>query len=195
VPTIEAKKNLILDYEQRFANELGLTVIPKPKVRLWMVLIPLYFVFHIIRHKKYMEGRRVFSANFMISRRRVADELMEALRQNRPANLDAVSAKAKLPSSEAHRIYREWLMVLMAHYRELLTAAQADDFDALVRQAYRSRSHYLLTLDQLSEAEKKLNAAMRPHIKNETEDVDAVIAGIEGHITRMRRTHAQTVFP
>ena len=192
--TIEAKKELILDYEQRFANELGLVIIPKPKVSLWMILIPLYFVFHIFRHKKYMEGRRVFSANFMISRRRVADETMEALRQNRTANLDALSAKAKLPSKEAQRTYREWLTVLMAHYRELLTA-QADGFDALVKLAYRNRSHYLLTLDQLSEAEKKLNTAMRPHIKNKTEDIDDVIAGIEGHITRMRRAHAQAVFP
>lgn len=194
MPTIEAKKDLILDYEQRFANELGLAVIPKPKVSFWMILIPMYFVFHIFRHKKYVEGRRVFAANFMISRRRVADETMEALRQNRPVNLDGLSAKAKLPSTEAQRCYREWLTVLMAHYRELLTV-QADDFIALVKLAYRNRSHYLLTLDQLSEAEKKLNTAMRPHIKNETEDTDDVIAGIEDHITRMRRAHAQTVFP
>jgi hypothetical protein len=192
--TIEAKKDLILDYEQRFANELGLAIIPKPKVRVWMVLIPMYFVFHIYRHKKYVEGRRVFAANFMFSRRGVADETMEALRQNRPVNLDALSAKAKLPSKEAQRNYREWLTVLMAHYRELLTV-HADDFVALVKLAYRNRSNYLLTLDQLSEAEKKFNAALRPHIKKETEDIDDVIAGIERQSTRLRRAHAQTVFP
>ena len=73
MPTLKAKKDLILDYEQRFANELGLVIIPKPKVRIWMILIPMYFVFHIYRHKKYVEGRRVFSAHFMISRRGVAD--------------------------------------------------------------------------------------------------------------------------
>jgi len=194
MPSIEAKKDLILDYEQRFAAELGLAIIPKPKVSLWMVLIPMYFVFHIYRHKKYMQGCRVFAANFMVSRRGVAEEATEALRQNRPVNLDALSAKVKLPSEEAQRTYREWLTVLMAHYRELLTA-QADDFVALVKLAYRNRSNYLLALEQLSEAEKKFNSAMRPHIKNKTDDIDNVIAGIENHSTRMRRAHAQTVFP
>ena len=194
MPTIEAKKDLILDYEQRFANELGLAIIPKPKVGVWKVLIPMYFVFHIYRHKQYMEGRRIFAANFMVSRRGIAVETTEALRQNRPVNLDALSAKAKLPSKEAQRDYREWLTVLMAHYRDLLTA-QGDNFVALVELAYRNRSNYLLTLDQLSEAEKKFNATLRPHIKNETEDIDDFIAGIERHSTRLRRAHAQAVFP
>jgi hypothetical protein len=85
-------------------------------------------------------------------------------------------------------------MVLMVHYRDLLTA-QADDFDALVKLAYRNRSNYLLTLDQLSEAEKKFNTTLRPHIKNETEDIDDFIAGIEYHSNQLRRAHAQTVFP
>lgn len=194
MPTIEAKKDLILDYEQRFANELGLTIIPKPKMRVWMVLIPMYFVFHIYRHKKYMAGRQVFAANFMVSRRGLADETMEALRQNRPVNLDALSAKAKLPSKEAHRDYRQWITVLMAHYQDLLTA-QADDFNTLVKLAYRSRANYLLTLNQLNVVEKKLNATLKPHLETETEDIADVIAGIEHHSSRLRRAHAQTVFP
>ena len=130
----------------------------------------------------------------MISRRRAADETMEAIRQNRPVNLDALSARAELPSEEAHRDYRQWITVLMAHYRDLLTA-EAEDFDALVRLAYRSRSNYLLTLNQLSEAEKKLNATLKPHIERESAGIADVIADIEHHSTRLRRAHAQTVFP
>jgi len=95
---------------------------------------------------------------------------------------------------EAIRDYRQWIMVLMAHYRDLLTA-RADDFNALVKLAYRSRSNYLLTLQQLSEAEKKLNATLKPHIEQETEGIADVIADIERHSTRLRRAHAQTVFP
>ena len=192
--TIEAKKDLILKYEERFAYELGLVIIPKPKVSVWMILIPIIFVFHLYRHKKYVEGRRAFADNYLISRRRAADETAEEIRQDRPVNLDALSAKAKLPSKEAHRDYREWLTVLMAHYRNLLTA-QADDFNALVRLAYRSRSNYLLTLNQLSKAEKKLNATLRPHLEKETEGIADVIADIERNSTRLRRVHAQTVFP
>ena len=194
MPTIEGKKDLILDYEERFAHELGLAIIPKPTVSVWMILIPIIFVFHIYRHKKYVEGRRAFAANYLIPRRQGADETMEAIRQNRPVNIDALSAETKLPSKEAQRDYRQWLTVLMAHYRDLLTA-QADDFNALVKLAYRSRSNYLLTLNQLSEAEKKLNATLQPHLEKETEDIAAVIAGIALHSTRLRRAHAQTVFP
>lgn len=194
MPTLAAKKAMILDYELRFANELGLAVMPKPKVKLWMMLIPMYFVFHMFRNKKYLQGRRVFSANFMTSRRWVADETAEALGQNRPANLDAVCAKAKLSSEEAQLQYREWLAALMVHYRELLTA-QADDFAGLIKQAYRSRSDYLLILDRLNEAEKALNAALRPHVKKKVEDIDDLIAAIESHSAALRRAHAQAVFP
>ena len=194
MPTIEARKNLILKYEQRFADELGLAVIPKPGVKVWMFLIPLYFVFHIYRHKKYMQGRQIFTAKFLISRRAAIDETVQALQQNRPVALDELSARVKLPSEEALGSYREWLAALTTHYRNLLTA-QADDFVSLVRLAYRDRAHYLLILDQLNAAEEKLNTAMRPHIKTGAEDIDDVIAGIERHVTRLRRAHAQTVFP
>ena len=132
--TIEAKKGLILEYEERFAYDLGLAIIPRPKVSVWMILIPIIFVFHIYRYKKYVEGRRAFADNYLISRRRAADECMEAIRQDRQESLDAISAKAKLPSEEAHREYRQWITVLMAHYRDLLTA-QADDFDTLVKRS------------------------------------------------------------
>ena len=99
-----------------------------------------------------------------------------------------------LPSQEAHRDYRQWITVLIAHYRDLLTA-QADDFNALIKLVYRRRSNYLLTLNQLSEAEKKLNATLKPHLEIETEDIADVIAGIERHSSRLRRAHAQTIFP
>jgi len=194
MPTIEAKKDLILEYEERFAYELGLAIIPKHELSVWMILIPFIFLFHIYRLKKNGDGRREFAANYMITRRRAADETVEAIRQNRPLNLDALSAKAKLPSKEAHGDYRQWITVLMAHYRDLLTA-QADDFNALVKLAYRSRSNYLLTLQQLSEAEKNLNATLKPHIDKETEGIAEVIADIERHSTRLRRAHAETVFP
>ena len=194
MPTIEAKKDLILEYEERFAYELGLAIIPKPKLSVWMILIPVIFVFYIYRHKQYVEGRRAFAANHMISRRRAADETVKAIRENRPVTLDALSAKAELPSKEAHRDYRQWITVLMAHYRDLL-AARADDFNALVKLAYHSRSNYLLTLNQLSAAEKKLNATLQPHLETETEGIADVIAGIEHHSSRLRRAHAQTVFP
>lgn len=194
MPTLEDKKALILEYEERFAYELGRAVIPKPKLTVWMILIPIILVFHIYRHKKYVEGRRAFAANYLISRRRAADESMEAICRNRPLNLDALSDKARLPSAEARRDYCRWLTVLMAHYRDLL-AAPGDDFAALVRLAYRSRANYLLTLNQLSDAEKKLNASLRPHLEKESEGIAEVIAGIERHSTRLRRAHAQTVFP
>ena len=162
--TIEAKKDLILEYEERFAYELGLVIIPKPKLSAWMILIPIILIFHVYRYKKYVEGRRAFAANHMISRRRAADETMEAIRQNRPVNLDALSAKAKLPSKEAHRDYRQWITVLMAYYQDLLTA-QADDFNTLIKLAYRSRANYLLTLNQLNVVERKLNATLKPHLE------------------------------
>ena len=194
MPTLEAKKGLILEYEERFAYELGLAIIPKHELSVWMILIPFIFLFHIYRHKKNVDGRREFAANYMIPRRRAADETVEAILQNRLPNIDELSSKAELPSKEAHGDYHQWITVLMAHYRDLLTA-QADDFNALVRVAYRSRSNYLLTLHQLSEAEKKLNATLKPHIEKETEGIAEVIADIEHHSARLRRAHAETVFP
>ena len=42
---LEEKKKLILAHEEKFAHGLGLKVIEKPKLSIWMILVPIIFVY------------------------------------------------------------------------------------------------------------------------------------------------------
>ena len=43
--SITAKKQDILDHEKKMAHEVALGVLEKPKPPLWMIFVPVFFVF------------------------------------------------------------------------------------------------------------------------------------------------------
>ena len=43
--TLARKKQIILDHEKQLAQNLALGVLDKPKPPLWMIFVPIFFVF------------------------------------------------------------------------------------------------------------------------------------------------------
>jgi len=60
---INEKSEIIEKNEQRFAIMLGSRVINKPKLSIWMILIPVIFVYFFYQFNKYKQGREDFTAN------------------------------------------------------------------------------------------------------------------------------------
>ena len=56
----DTKENsaLILAHEEDFAAALARHVIDKPKLSIWMILIPIFFVFYFFQLNKYRDGLR-----------------------------------------------------------------------------------------------------------------------------------------
>jgi hypothetical protein len=75
---------------------------------------------------------------------------------------------------------------------DLLLAA-GEDFEALVRSAYRKRANYLLILNRLNAVEKEFFEALK-NCMTATEGVSGVIAAVQSESQRLRRNFAEHVF-
>lgn len=192
--TLAEKKRWILDQERRFARDLAGRVIETPRLSMWMILIPIFLVYHVYRHKNALKGRSAFVEHYLLSRNRSLEEAFHALAEQRPPDIDGVVARAvDLPPS-ARPVYKAWITVLIQHYGDLLQARGADH-KALVRQVFHNRSNYLIFLNQLNQLEKALNAALNAHLAETTAGVAETIARIEAASAELRRLQAEALFP
>jgi hypothetical protein len=188
---LDRKKELILARELAFANSIGAAVFEKPKVNFWMILIPIFFLYFVYRMQKYKTGRMQFDQEFMATRRKAMDLAVEALEADVRPDIDQVARQSGLMDA-LERPYASWLRALVDYYADLL-AANGDNFDTLVRSAYRNRTSYLLILNRLNTVEKEFYAALKPQMAA-TEGAAAIIAAIETNSRQLRRALAESIF-
>ncbi len=188
---LDRKKELILERETAFANRIGAAVVEKPKVNLWMVLLPILFLHFIYRMKKYKEGRMKFTENFMLTRQRAMDTAAGAVAEGVEPDIDEIVRRADL-SEDMKGPYAEWVRVLVRHYMDLL-AVPGDDFESLVRSAFGRLSNYLLALNRLSTVERQFYSTLKEQMR-EMEGTGAIIATIQERSHQLRRELAESIF-
>ena len=188
------KREWIWAEEQRFARELASAVIELPKLNIWMILIPIILVFHVFRHNKAVQGRAAFVGHYLLSRSRTLEEAFLALTQGRMPDIDAVVRQATDLPNSARSAYCAWIKILARHYSDLLQA-QGTGIEELIAAVYRNRANYLLHSHQLNQKEAALNAALKNHITDATQEIVQTIARIEFHTARLRRMRAEALFP
>ena len=191
--SLTEKSDLIRSNETTFAYSLSLIVIEKPKISVWMILIPIILVYHMYRHKSYVEGRRTFAENFLITRNRALEAAVGSIANEDPLDESSVVKEANIPESTKED-YAAWVRVLMTHYNDLLRC-EGDSFDALVRSAYKNKTNYLLFLNILNKSEKRFNSALKPHLQDTTEGVDEIIERMEKGSEKLRYKDAERIFP
>jgi hypothetical protein len=188
------KRDLILDHEQAVAQALAAKVLDKPKPSMWMIFVPVFFVFFAQKMSQYKKGLRNFVLNYQKPRRLALETAMELL-----ATGGAFDPQAPLPMLEgvpasARPLCLKWLETMIEHYRSLL-AASGDSHAALVRGAYRTRTDYLLFLNCLHRAENAFNLALLPGMQGDAQDLRAVIDRVDTWGVELRRQDADTIFP
>jgi hypothetical protein len=192
VASLKEKSDLIRSNETTFAYSLSAIVIEKPKISVWMILIPIILVYHMYRHKSYVEGRKSFAENFLITRDRALEAAVRSIANEGPLDELAVVKEANIPES-TKKEYAAWVRVLMAHYKDLLLC-EGDSFDALVRSAYKNKTNYLLFLNMLNKSEKRFNAALKPHLQATTKGVGEIIDRMEKGSEKLRYQEADRIF-
>jgi hypothetical protein len=190
--TISEKQTLILEQEKRFANALAMDVIGKPKISFWMILIPIILIFHVHQHQKYRAGRQLFAENYFISRKRAVEEAFSIVTTGREPDIDELVKLSSLPET-AKKEYADFLTVLVEHYADLLRA-EGENFESLVKSAYRSQTNFLLFLNRLNQVEKSLNKSLEPHISQRSEEIEEVVGKIEQCSEILRRNIAAHIF-
>jgi len=107
--------------------------------------------------------------------------------------------RALLTAPETQGIYSDTIRqqqmceieLLFDHYGMLLGVA-GENYDALARNAYGSRPHYIIFHDQLKSAEKKVSDAARQTLGPKA-DVD-VLLRIEKTTEEIRRSRIERIF-
>ena len=191
--TMAQKRDLILADEKRFAARVSARVIDKPRLDVWMILIPIFFVFYFWQLKRYAKGRKTFAEKFLITRKRALDEALRSAETDKGPDFGNVVQAADIPD-EIRKDYRRWVTLLVEHYRDLIRA-NGSSYPALVRSTYKSRTNYLLFLNRLNQVEREFDAALKPHLEKSTEDVNGIIKLMEEGATSLRRQLAEEIFP
>ncbi len=192
--TIEEKRRLILEHETWFAKTLAQRVIKGPKLSIWMILIPIIFIFYFFQLQKVADGRKEFVENYLKSRVRALDAAVTELRTGQRPDTLEMARLSDVPE-DIRPMQAEFSDVLLKHYLGLLRA-DGEDFTSLVRAAYRDKANLLLVYNRLNQAEEKVDAALKPRLEQEKalEDVSNTINAIEAESEALRREIAEDLF-
>ena len=191
--TMAQKRDLILAEERRFASLVSAQVIDKPKLAVWMILIPVFFVFYFWQLSRYSDGRKTFAEKFLITRKRALEQAFQSAAASKGPDIEQVVQVADIPEA-IRKDYRRWVAVLVDHYRDLILA-HGSSYAALVRSVYKSRTNYLLFLNRLNQVEREFDAALKPHIAETTENANGIIKLMEESTGSIRRRLAEEIFP
>jgi hypothetical protein len=191
--SIEEKSGLIWAGEEKIAAALANAVLDRPKISIWMILIPIIIVFHMFRFQKYVDGRKKFTEHYLVTRKRALEANVKSLQSGSICDIDDIVKQAEIPENTVGE-YSAWIRVLCDHYADLL-GAEGDSIDALIKSIYKNRTNFLLFLNRLNETEKQFNAALSPHLQTTTEGVEEIIARMEHASKVLWREEAERIFP
>ncbi len=184
---------MILEKEMAFANAVAATVIDKPTLSLWMILIPVIFVHFFYRLNKYSQGIKEFAKHFIQTKEKALEEAWLALESDRKPDTSKLVQSANIPKGTT-KAYLSWVKVLIEHYRDLLMS-NGDTYEGMVRAVYKNRTNYLLFINSLNAAEKAFDNVLKPHLKQGTDGVNDIVNKIETCTTAYRREEASKIFP
>jgi hypothetical protein len=191
--SLEDKKIKIGEYEERMARQLARLVIDKPIPPVWMILIPVFFVFYAWKIKEYSSGLKNFAENYLSSRRRALETAYEAERSGKPPDIEQLVKDTKAIPAHARQLYQHWITLLIDHYRNLLKA-RGDTVQGLIRSHYRDKLNYMLFNNQLDQAENEFTMALLPKIEGEQQDVRYILDKMKRGITDLHRQEVEEAF-
>jgi hypothetical protein len=189
---MKEKSALILEQEEKFAITLAAQVIHKPRLSLWMILIPIFFVFYFNDLNKYRNGCKVFAENYIIDKKRALNEAVEVVDKGREPDISALAELSNM-TSIAREKQVNILAIMVEHYRILLNS-DGEDFASLIRAAYGNLTNYLLFLNRLNQAEKEVNNALKPDLEKSHGGINDIVNRMEDLSERLRRETAESIF-
>ena len=190
--SLSEKHDLILANEQQLAKSVAADVIDKPQLALWMILIPVFFVFYFFHLKRYKNGLKDFIRHFLTTRTRVLGAAFNAAETDKKIDIEAILDVSDAPD-ETRDEYRSWVAAL-SEYFDLLIKAQGETFEELVRSTYKNQTAYLLAVNRLNSTERLFNKALTPFLPDDEGNIVTVVEVMEKSVENFRRNQAEEIF-
>jgi hypothetical protein len=190
--SLKEKRDLILNREKQFCHQVSSEILDKPRLGIWMILIPIFCVFYFYQLKRYSEGRKEFAENFLITRERALNNVYTAVQEGMDVDVEKVVQAGDIPEHSREE-YRNWLKLLTDHYLSLIRG-RGQSFEELVKSAYDSKGQYIQLTEELNRVEREFNSKLQPHLDLDNSEVREIITKIENATIRIRRRQVKEVF-
>jgi hypothetical protein len=200
LPTIlDTKHENILAQERALAKTVASAVIGQTPVTVWDVLIPVVFVFNVLKFKR---AREVFTLNFLFTKKLALQGAFDMVKtgQSREDALGQIRDRtSQILASDKKGIYsikirqkqmRE-IEILLDHYSRLLNA-EGKDFQSMVKHAYGTRQNFAAFVKELEGIEKEVNRAASQTVG--TSSAPDIVSKMEETTSRLRAMQVETVF-
>jgi hypothetical protein len=200
LPTIlETKHENILAQEKALAKGVASVVIGQNTVTVWDVLIPIVFVFNMLKFKR---AREIFTLNFLFTKKLALQGAFDMVKtgQSREDALAQIKDRtSQILASDKKGIYsikirqkqmRE-MEILLDHYFRLLNA-EGKDHASMVKHAYRTRQNFAAFVKELEGVEKEVNRAASQTVG--TASAPDIVSKMEETAGRLRAEQVETIF-
>jgi hypothetical protein len=164
VQSNQTSYDLIWNYENQFAYKVAKQVLHKPRISVWLVLMPILFLYYAHQIQQYKAGIHSFSKGLVRTKIIALDSALAEMHTGQKDekfvnNFDSPDLES---STEVMRVRDGQLAevaLLKTHYGKLLRQ-QDESYGALIRKVYPSSSTYRLFLTQLTQIEKDVMEAV-----------------------------------
>lgn len=196
-PTLSASYDLIWDYENQFAYKVARQVIQKPKVSVWLVLMPILFLFYAHKIQQYKAGIHKFSQGLMRTKILALDSALEEINTGRVdeevrKNLAASDSEASVAVMRVRNQQLAEVELLKAHYNKLLRQP-GTSYQTLIQKTYQTGGAYRLFVNQLTRIENEvLEAVLEAYYPKEEER--RITEKMQAAIYALREQDVRTFF-
>ncbi len=195
--TTEQTYQMIWNQENQFAYKVAKQVLDKPKISVWLVLIPILFLYYAHKIQQYKAGIHGFSKGVMRTKILALDSAQEELNTGKKDEeyKDAFVSKDLENSPNVMRVRDKQIAevkVLKDHYARLLRE-QGSSYQALIKKAYKNSGEYRLFLNKLAKAEEDVHdSVLRAY--HSTDEAQAVTKKMQSTTFALREEEIKTFF-
>lgn len=190
--SVDEKREWILENEYQLAGRLSREIIHRPELNIWMIIIPVIFVYFFFQLNRSVSAKKEFVQNFVLTRKNILNEACALSEDGAKPDFEEMAKYERVPDC-AVEAYKTWANVLFEHYQKLLNE-KGDSYAELVRGRYENRDRYLLILDRISKAENKFYQALRKDLDGSVKNAGDVIQAMEKSLPLLRYEEADGVF-
>jgi len=195
-PTEQSYK-MIWNQENQFAYRVAKQVLDKPKISVWLILIPILFLYYAHKIQQYKAGVHGFSKGLMRTKILALDSAQEEMATGKKDEeyKEAFVSKDLENSPNVMRVRDKQIAeveVLKTHYARLLRE-QGSSYQALIKKAYKTGGEYRLFLNQLAKAEGEVHdAVLRAY--HPTDEAQAVTKKMQSVTFALREEEIRIFF-
>ena len=189
--SIADKKTIILEEETRFTNSLAGRIIDKPELSLWMILIPIIFVFYFYQLQRFTNSRKQFTENYLIAIKR-ALQAVESIEEEDNPDFDKLVQDTELPE-KAHAQQVQLFKCQSQHYFRLIKA-NGESFEELIRNAYPNPDEYKSYCENLNQVERQLNESLLANATENDESIAQIVTKFQNATQDLRNQQVERIF-